>query len=125
MGLAVKLKPSHKPVISFEDFAKLDIRIGTVKQATIPKGSDKLIRTVIDFGPDLGERVVFSGIKKYYSPEDLVGRQLPYVLNLAPRKMMGEESQGMLVAASPEEDGKHFAVLFAIDSEVVNGTMVI
>lgn len=126
MGLSVKIKPNYKPVISIEDFAKLDIRIGTVKEATVPEGSNTLIRTVIDFGDEVGERVVFSGIKEYYDPKSLVGRQLPYVLNLAPRQMMGEESQGMLMAAAPvDETGKKSAVLFAIDSEVHNGTMII
>lgn len=125
MGLQMKLKPTKKPEISFADFLKLDIRLGTVKEATIPQGSDKLIRQVVDFGLDMGTRIIFSGIKEYYAPEDLVGRQLPYVVNLAPRKMMGEASQGMLVAAAPESDGQHSAVLFAIDSRVENGTMVV
>ena len=126
MGLVVKIKPTHKPVISIEDFAKLDIRVGTVVEATVPEGSDKLIRTVIDFGEDVGKRMVFSGIKEFYAPEDLVGRQLAYVLNLVPRKMMDEESQGMLVAAAPTtEKGKRTAGLFAIDNKVQNGTLVI
>lgn len=125
MGLSIKLKPSKKPVVSFSDFIKLDIRVGTVLEATIPEGSDKLIRQVVDFGTSLGKRIIFSGIKEYYAPSDLVGRQLPYIVNLAPRKMMGEESQGMLVAAAPEIDGQHHAVLFAIDSQVESGTMVV
>jgi tryptophanyl-tRNA synthetase len=126
MGLLIKIKPSHKPIISYEEFSKLDVRMGTVKQATIPEGSDKLIRTVIDFGKEVGERVIYSGIKEYYSPEELVGRQLPYVINLAPRSMMGEESQGMLMATSSlTNQDQHKAVLFAIDSQVVNGSMVI
>lgn len=126
MGLSIKIKPTHKPVISFQDFAKLDIRVGTVKEVSIPEGSEHLIRQVVDFGGELGEKIIFSGIKEFYSPKDLIGRQLPYVINLAPRKMMGEESQGMLMAAAPELDsGKHSAVLFAIDDAVENGTMII
>lgn len=124
LGLYTKLKAGRKPVISFEDFMKLDIRVGTVLKASVPEGSDKLIRQEVDFGDDLGKRVIFSGIKAWYKPEDIEGRQLPYVVNLAPRKMMGEESQGMLMAAAPDDE-EHRAVLFAIDDAVHNGTMVV
>lgn len=125
MGLQPQIKSAYKPSISIEDFAKLDIRLGTVIEAKIPKGSDKLIRQVVDFGTEIGTRVIFSGIKESYQPEQLVGRQLPYVINLPPRPMMGEYSQGMLVAAAPEKAGTHTAVLFALDDVVENGTMVV
>lgn len=111
-----------KDTIEYEDFAKLDIRLGTVKEATIPEGSNKLIRQVVDFGEEIGERIIFSGIKDWYSPEEMVGKQLPYVVNLAPRKMMGEESQGMLVAAGSRE--QNLAVLLEPDKKVDNGTPI-
>jgi methionine--tRNA ligase beta chain len=87
-----------KPVISFDDFAKLDIRVGTVTDCVEKEGSDRLLRLTVDFG-DEGTRNILSGIKQWYKPEDLKGKQFIFVLNLEPRKIMGEESQGMLLAA--------------------------
>src|SRR3990172_3119425 len=92
-------------MITIDDFKKLDIRIGKVLEASEVVGSEKLIRCVVDFG-ELGTRVIFSGIKKWYKPEELVGKLLPYIVNLEPRKMpsyvktsegkfVQEESQGM------------------------------
>jgi methionyl-tRNA synthetase len=90
-----------KPIISYEDFAKLDLRVGTVIQCEEKEGSDKLLRLTVDFGEE-GTRNIFSGIKKWYSPANLINKQFVFVFNLAPRKMMGEESEGMMLAA----DGK-------------------
>ena len=88
--------------VSYDDFAKLDIRIGTVKAAELVPDTDKLIKCTIDFG-ELGERTIVSGIAQWKKPEELVGRQLPYVVNLIPRVLRGVESKGMLIAASDEE----------------------
>ncbi|HCM43393.1 MAG: Methionine-tRNA ligase [Candidatus Kaiserbacteria bacterium GW2011_GWC2_49_12] len=103
--------------ITYEDFAKLDIRIGTIIAAELVPDTDKLIKCTVDFG-DLpagsGRRTIVSGIAEWKKPDELIGRQLPYVVNLAPRMLRGVESQGMLVAASisarsanatPEIDG--------------------
>lgn len=87
--------------ISYEDFAKLDIRIGTVVAAELVPETDKLIKCTIDFG-DFGTRTIVSGIAQWKQPEELVGKQLPYIVNLAPRVLRGVESQGMLLAASDE-----------------------
>ena len=112
--------------INFKDFAKVDIRVGKIVEASIPEGSEKLIRQVVDFGEEVGRRIIFSGIKAFYNPEDLVGRQACYVINLEPRPMMGEESQGMLVAAAPEDDdGNMGCAILSPDKPVVNGTKVI
>ena len=104
--------------ISYEDFAKVDIRIGTVLAAEAVEGTDKLIKCTIDFGfkPALPAaegaepapvekdiRTIVSGIKQWKTPEELVGKQLPYIFNLAPRILKGIESQGMLLAASDEQ----------------------
>ncbi len=114
-----------KPTIQFADFAKVEIRIGRVVEASIPKGSRKLIRQVVDFGEEIGRRVIFSGIQAFYRPEGLLGKQLPYLINLEPRPMMREESQGMLLAAAPvSEVEAHRCVLLLPDTEVVNGTEV-
>jgi methionyl-tRNA synthetase len=124
-----------KNTITFDDFVKIEIRIGTVVEAREVEGSDKLIRQVVDFGEEIGTRIIFSGIKAWYAPAGLEGKQLPYVINLKPRPMpsyvetpegkMREESQGMLLAAAPEEDGEHTAALFSLAKRVPNGTEVI
>lgn len=87
--------------ISYDDFAKLDIRIGTIVAAELVPETDKLIKCTIDFG-EIGQRTIVSGIAQWKKPEELVGRQLPYIVNLAPRMLRGVESQGMLLAASDE-----------------------
>lgn len=91
----------QKPEITYDDFAKLDIRIGTVVAAEAVPETDKLIKCTIDLG-ELGERTIVSGIRQWKSPEELVGLQLPYVVNLAPRLLKGIESRGMLLAGSPD-----------------------
>lgn len=103
--------------IQYEDFAKLDIRIGTVLAAERVPETDKLIKCTIDFG-ELGERTIVSGIAEWKAPEDLVGRQLPYIVNLAPRMLRGIESQGMLLAAS-DENG---LALISPERETTRGT---
>lgn len=91
-----------KPSISYDDFAKLDLRVAVVKEASIVEGADKLLRLVLDAGPDLGERVVASGIREWYVPEDLVGKQIIYLANLEPRTIRGIVSQGMIIAAAED-----------------------
>jgi methionyl-tRNA synthetase len=90
-----------KPIISFDDFIKLDLRVGTVINCEEKEGSNKLLRLTVDFGAE-GIKNILSGIKQWYKPTDLMNKQFIFVINLAPRKMMGEESQGMILAA----DGK-------------------
>ncbi|NCP72461.1 methionine--tRNA ligase subunit beta [archaeon] len=85
-----------KENISFQDFLKLDIRIGTIVEAEAVEGSDKLIKLIIDF-KDF-KRQILAGIKTKYQPTDLLNKQIPVIVNLEPRKMMGFESQGMILA---------------------------
>ena len=96
--------PLTKPLVSIDEFAKMDIRIGTIVAAEAVPETDKLIKCTIDFGaPDmggLGTRTIVSGIKAYRTPESLVGLQVPYIVNLEPRVIKGIESQGMLLALS-------------------------
>ncbi|TSC63182.1 MAG: methionyl-tRNA synthetase [Parcubacteria group bacterium Athens0416_74] len=97
--------------ITYDDFAKLEIRIGTVIAAELVPETDKLIKCTIDFGdPPTGGgiRTIVSGIAEWKKPEELVGKQLPYIVNLAPRMLRGVESQGMLLALS---DSKGLALL--------------
>ena len=93
---------------SYEDFAKLDIRMGTVVAAELVPETDKLIKCTVDFGDPSaggGMRTIVSGIAQWKKPEELVGKQLPYIFNLAPRMLRGVESEGMLLAASPAKGG--------------------
>jgi methionyl-tRNA synthetase len=91
-----------KPTISFDDFAKLDLRIATVKQVENHPNADKLLKLQIDLGDE--QRQVCAGIKQHVEdPQSLVGEQIVIVANLEPRKIRGEESNGMLLAASATE----------------------
>lgn len=91
-----------KPTIQIDDFAKLDLRVGEVKECERKEGSEKLLRLTVDFGEE-GTRNILSGIAQWYTPEDIVGKQFIFVFNLAPRMLMGEESQGMILAAEGEK----------------------
>ncbi|VBB42060.1 Methionine--tRNA ligase [uncultured Desulfatiglans sp.] len=93
----------EKAVISYEDFEKVDLRVGTILTAEVIPKSKKLLKLTVDAG---GERTVVAGIKEHYSPEDLLGKQVLIVANLAPATLMGVESQGMILAAS-DESGLH------------------
>ena len=86
-----------RDAISYDDFGKLDIRVGTVLECTKVPKADKLLQFLIDDGLD--KRTILSGIAKYYKPEELVGKQVCFIANLAPRKIRGIESQGMILSA--------------------------
>lgn len=88
-------------LITFADFQKLDIKIGTIKSVEKIEGSEKLLKIIIDFG--VGTRQIISGIAKWYVPEELVGKQVPVLLNLEPKTFLGHESQGMILMAISEE----------------------
>jgi methionyl-tRNA synthetase len=92
-----------KPEIVYDDFAKLDIRVGTVTKAEKMEKSKKLLKLQVDTGID--SRTILSGIAEHFSPEEMVGKQVTLIVNLAPRKMMGIESQGMILMAE-DKDGK-------------------
>lgn len=92
-----------KPLINYDQFAAMDMRIGRVLNCEEKEGSEKLVRLTVDFGPEEGKRNILSGIKKDYQPEDLIGKQFLFIINLEPRKMMGEFSEGMILMASAEK----------------------
>ncbi len=93
--------PPQKDIITFDDFSKMDIRIGTIIAAEKMPKSDKLLKLTVDTGID--QRTVLSGIAKYYSPENIIGQQVTILVNLAPRKMMNIESNGMILMAENEK----------------------
>jgi tRNA-binding protein len=112
--------------ISFDDFEKVDIRMGTVVSADVPEWSHWVIRMTVDLGEELGVKKCFSGIMKFFKPEDLVGKQFPFVVNLAPRKIGPDRelSEAMMIMAVPKEDEETPTVLFKLPEVVPNGTKV-
>lgn len=99
-------------MISIDDFKKLDIRIGTILGAEKVPDTDKLLKLSVDVGEG-DPRQIISGIAEFVEPDELVGKQLPFILNLEPRVIRGEESNGMILAASAlTEEGRKLALLF-------------
>lgn len=98
--------PAQGPaIITYDDFAKIDFRIGTVRQAVAMEKSKRLLKLQVELGN--GElRQVLAGIKEHYTPEQLIGKQVILVANLAPRPMMGEVSHGMVLAATDSATGR-------------------
>jgi methionine--tRNA ligase beta chain len=107
--------------IKYDDFAKVEFLVGEIKEATEVEGSEKLLRLQVDFGEE-NLRTVFSGIKKWYSPADLVGKKTVFVTNIKPRKIMGEESQAMIFGAE-DESGENMSILF-LDKDLPVGSKV-
>jgi methionyl-tRNA synthetase len=104
--------------ITIDDFAKVDLRVAQIVVAErIPK-ADKLLRLEVDLGPNFPRRQILAGIAEYYTPESLIGRKVVIVANLAPRKMRGLESQGMVVAASIGPAGAPVLAGFLEDVEL-------
>jgi len=94
-----------KPQITFDDFVKLDLRVATITQAEDHPNADRMLRLQVDDGSGT-PRQICAGIKGHYQPEDLVGKQIIICANLAPRMLRGEESRGMLLAASDAAKGE-------------------
>ena len=105
-------------MISFDEFKKLDLRVAKVIGAEKIEGSKNLLRLEIDLGSE--KRQIVAGISQFYQPEDLVGKEIVVVANLEPKKLMGIESQGMLLAA--EKDGE--PVILVPEKEVPPGTTI-
>ncbi len=106
-----------KDIINFDDYVKIEVRVGKIVEASVPEGSNKLIQFKVDFGGEIGEKTIFSGIKEWYNPEELVGVKTIWVVNLAPKKTPFGESQGMLFACDTV-DGKPYIVRVGEEVEV-------
>jgi methionyl-tRNA synthetase len=115
---SLKITPS-KPVVSFDDFSKIDIRTATILEAEKVPKTTKLLKLKIDTGLDI--RTIVSGIAEHYEPQSLIGRQISIIANLEPRKIKGIESQGMILMAE-DQSGK--LVLISPVDKVVNGSMI-
>ena len=111
--------PDFKEEISIEDFARLDLRVGKILSATDVEGADKLVKLRVDVGKEI--RTVFAGIKSSYAPDELVGRTVAVVCNLAPRKMRFGVSEAMVMAAS-SPGGK--IILCEFDQEALPGSII-
>ena len=108
--------------VSFEDFVKLDLRVARVLEVSDHPNADKLIVLQIDLGP-LGRRQIVAGLKQYYpDPQYLVGKDLVVVVNLAPRAMRGQMSQGMLLAASSDDHQR--VIILTTDQPIEPGSKV-
>jgi methionyl-tRNA synthetase len=101
-----------------DDFAKIEMRVGTIVTADYIPGADKLLKLLVDFGEET-PRQILSGIREYYEPEQLIGKQCPFITNLDPRTMRGLTSYGMILAVGLESGG---AVLLHPDTHVPNGS---
>ena len=111
--------PALKDEIVFDDFMKMDLRVGEIKTADKVEKSNKLLKFTVDMG--IETRTILSGISKHFTPEEMIGKKVTVMANLAPRKIMGIESQGMLLFAE-NSDGKLVAV--SPDSDAENGATI-
>ena len=105
--------------ISYEEFMKIDLRVGYVKEAEKVKGSKKLLRLIVDLG-ELGTRQIIAGLGEWYSPEDLKDKYIIVVANLKPKRIFGLLSEGMLLAADSEEK----PILLTVMEPVKPGTRI-
>jgi methionine--tRNA ligase beta chain len=105
-------------MINFEDFEKIDLRVGKVLEASNVDGSEKLLKLQIDLGEE--KRQIISGIAKFYKPEELVGKSVVMIVNLESRTILGLESQGMVLAV---KDGVNLSVLVP-EKEIIPGSKI-
>ncbi|HUL33899.1 MAG TPA: methionine--tRNA ligase [Candidatus Eisenbacteria bacterium] len=115
-GAAAAPAPAASEKIGIEDFTKVEMRVGQIKTAERIVGADKLLKLTVDIGTEI--RQICAGIAQYYDPESLLGRKVAVVVNLAPRKLRGVESNGMIVAASVGPEGRPVLTAFLEDVEV-------
>jgi methionyl-tRNA synthetase len=108
--------PAVPDKIAIEDFAKVEMRVGQIKTAERIVGADRLLKLTVDIGTEI--RQICAGIAQYYEPEALIGRKVAVVVNLAPRKLRGVESNGMVIAASVGPEGRPVLAGFLEDVEV-------
>ena len=116
----VKVEPLFEDMVDFETFSKSDFRVVKVKNCEEVPKSRKLLKFTLDDGSGK-DRTILSGIKDYYNAEDLIGRNLVAIVNLPPRKMMGIESEGMIISAIHEEEGEERLNLLILSNRIPAG----
>ncbi|SRR5258708_2793534 len=112
-----------KPTISYEDFDKLEFRVGKVVEAIVPDWSKKLLQFTVDFGPEIGTKTILSGIQKWYVPADFLNKHFPFIVNLAERKMGEGVSQGMMIMADSTGDDGH-PIILSLPETITPGTVI-
>ena len=105
-------------MINFEDFVKIDLRIGKIIEAEKVEGSSKIIKTTVDLGEE--KRQILAGIGKFYTPEELVNKIVIVVANLSPKKIMGMDSEGMILAVKDDNN----LSLLGVDKEIKIGSKI-
>jgi len=111
-----------KDNIKYEDFNKLDLRIGRVVEAEIHPDADKLLVLKLDFGETIGTRQILTALREFYGPEDFFDKKIPCVINMEPRKIRGMDSEGMIMAI--DEPEKEKPTILEIDKEVLIGSLL-
>ena len=119
-SLKKKKDESSDGFLAFDDFMKVELKVGLIREAEAVPKSDKLVKLKVDLG-EAQPRQVLAGIREHYDPAALVGKRVVVVANLKPRKIMGVESQGMVLAA---KDDEHGLSVLGIDKDIVPGTRV-
>ena len=99
-------------MINIDDFAKVDLRVGTILKCNLVEGSEKLFKLEVDFGETIGKRQILTGLAPYYTSEELTGFQTVFIVNLAPRTMMGLVSEGMLMTVGTDNSKKPALIKF-------------
>lgn len=107
-------------IVNYSDWQKIKLVVGEIKEVDEIEGADKLYKLLVDIGDE--KRVICAGIKQYYKKEELIGKKIILFKNLAPRKMRGIESQGMLLAAVDEKNNK--VILISPEKDIANGTPI-
>ena len=105
-------------MINFEDFVKIDLRIGKIIEAEKVEGSSKIIRTAVDLGEE--RKQILAGIGKFYTPEELINKIVIVVANLSPKKIMGMDSEGMILAVKDDNN----LSLLGVDKEIKIGSKI-
>lgn len=107
-------------IVSFDEWSKLDLRVGQIVEVNDIDGSDKLYKLLIDIGDE--KKTVCTGIKSYYNKEEILNKKIIFFVNLAPRKIMGILSEGMVLAAVNEDESK--VILISPEKDIENGSRI-
>lgn len=109
-----------KPRVSYDDFSKLDLRVGEVKEATVVETSQKLISLMVNLGEEYGTVEILAGMQEFFKAQEFIGKKFVFIANLEPRAMMGRVSNGMLLAA--DEAGT--PLLIPVPAQIPAGTLL-
>lgn len=112
--------PPMAETIQFNDFLKVEMRVGRVIEVIVPEWSEKLLQFKVDLGSEIGEKIILSGVKKWYSEADFLNKKFPFVVNLAERKMGPAVSQGMMMMVDNQEK----PILIVLDDQAELGAVL-